>query len=110
IVFLLGTGCLVWEGVSGSPQTALLVPTFAVMAFFEEIVCRGYLLQNLVDIRRPVFGVLFSSTVFWLLHSLNPAAWSSPIVSLNLCGAGIVLALAYRTSGNIWFPRAMHLG
>ena len=110
IGFLLGKGCLVWEGVSGSLQTALLVPTFVVMAFFEEIVCRGYLLQNLIDIRRPVFGMLFSSAVFWLLHALNPAAWSSPIVSINLFGAGIVLALAYRASGNIWFPTAMHCG
>jgi membrane protease YdiL (CAAX protease family) len=110
IVFLLGKGWLVWEGVSGSAQTALLVPTFAVMAFFEEIVCRGYLLQNLIDIRRPVFGMLFSSAVFWLLHALNPAAWSSPIVSINLFGAGIVLALAYRASGNLWFPTAMHFG
>jgi membrane protease YdiL (CAAX protease family) len=110
IVFLLGKGCLAWEGVSASAQTALLVPTFAVMAFFEEIVCRGYLLQNLIDIRRPIFGTLFSSAVFWLLHAMNPAAWSSPIVSINLFGAGIVLALAYRSSGNIWFPTAMHFG
>jgi membrane protease YdiL (CAAX protease family) len=110
IVILLGRGGLAWEGVAGSLQTALLVPTFAVMAFFEEIVCRGYLLQNLIDIRRPVFGILFSSVVFWLLHSLNPAAWSSPIVSINLFGAGVVLALAYRSSGNIWFPTAMHFG
>src|SRR5262249_55584117 len=34
----------------------------------------------------------------------------SPIVSVNLFGAGVVLALAYRSSGNIWFPTAMHCG
>jgi membrane protease YdiL (CAAX protease family) len=114
IVFVIGillvVGVLKWDGVSASLQTALLVPTFVVMAFFEEIVCRGYLLQNLIDIRRPVFGIAFSATVFWLLHALNPAAWSSPLIGLNLFGAGISLALAYRATGNIWFPTAMHFG
>jgi membrane protease YdiL (CAAX protease family) len=105
---LLITGALVWKGISWSWQTVLLVPTLVVMAFNEEIVCRGYLLQNLLDIRRPIFGVVFSSFVFWILHALNPAAWSSPIVSVNLFGAGITLALAYIVSRNIWFPTAMH--
>ncbi|MBS0263546.1 MAG: hypothetical protein JSS02_16515, partial [Planctomycetes bacterium] len=81
---LLVTGHYTFQGVSVSLQTALLVPTFIVMAFNEEIVCRGYLLQNLMDIERPWFGIWFSSLVFWLLHGMNPAAWSSPIVSLNL--------------------------
>lgn len=110
IVILLISGGLAWDGVSASYQTALLVPTFIVMAFFEEIVCRGYLLQNLIDIGRPRFGIWFSSTIFWLLHTFNPDAWSSPIVSINLFGAGVTLALAYRASGNIWFPTAVHFG
>jgi membrane protease YdiL (CAAX protease family) len=110
IVVLLVSGGLAWDGVSASLQTALLVPAFIVMAFFEEIVCRGYLLQNLIDIGRPRFGIWFSSTIFWLLHALNPDAWSSPIVSINLFGAGVTLALAYRVSRNIWFPTAAHFG
>jgi membrane protease YdiL (CAAX protease family) len=97
-------------GTSVSIQTALLVPTFIVMAFFEEIVCRGYLLQNMIDLDRPGCGVLFSSVVFWLLHSFNPSAWSSPLIPLNLFGAGVTLALAYRVAGNIWFPTALHFG
>ncbi len=110
IGILLAGGGFDWVGASASAQTALLVPVLMAMAFFEEIVCRGYLLQNLIDIRRPLFGIVFSSTVFWLLHSLNPSAWSSPIVSLNLFGAGVSLALAYQLSRNIWFPTAMHFG
>jgi membrane protease YdiL (CAAX protease family) len=110
IVILLAVGGLAWDGVSASLQTVLLVPTFVVMAFFEEIVCRGYLLQNLIDIGRPKFGIWFSSAIFWLLHALNPDAWSSPIVAVNLFGAGVTLALAYRVSHNIWFPTAAHFG
>jgi hypothetical protein len=114
VVFVIGllllVGGLKWTGFSGSLQTVLLIPTFVVMAFFEEILCRGYLLQNLIDVRRPWFGVIFTSLVFWLLHGLNPAAWSSPLIGLNLFGAGVTLALAYRVGGNIWFPTAMHFG
>ena len=110
IVIMLAVGGLAWDGVSASLQSALLIPTFVVMAFFEEIICRGYLLQNLIDIGRPRFGIWFSSTIFWLLHALNPAAWSSPIVAVNLFGAGVTLALAYRASRNIWFPTAAHFG
>jgi hypothetical protein len=106
----LPAGGFIWHGFSASYQTALLIPTFIVMAFTEEIVCRGYLYQNLIDIRRPWFGLFFSSTIFWLLHALNPAVWSSPIIAVNLFGAGVTLALAYRVSGNIWYPTAAHFG
>jgi membrane protease YdiL (CAAX protease family) len=107
---LLAVGGLAWQGVSASIQTALLVPAMVFMAFNEEIVCRGYLLQNLIDIRRPWFGTVFTSAVFWILHALNPSAWSSPIIAVNLFLAGVVLALAYRVGGNIWFPTALHFG
>src|SRR5205085_5768930 len=49
IGILLAVGGLAWDGISWSLQTVLLVPALVVMAFFEEITCRGYLLQNLVD-------------------------------------------------------------
>lgn len=104
------SGGLNWDGWGGTTMTWLLVPTFLLMAFHEEVVFRGYLYQNLVDIDRPLFGLVFSAAVFWLVHSLNPAVWSSPLVSVNLFGAGIVLALAYRAAGNIWFPTAVHFG
>lgn len=105
---LCAVGGFQLEGFSVSAQMIYMIPTFALMAFQEEIVFRGYLLQNLIDIRRTVFGVIFTSILFWLIHALNPSAWASPIVSLNLFGAGVLLALAYRLSGNIWFPTAMH--
>jgi membrane protease YdiL (CAAX protease family) len=99
-----------FKGTSASAQTAWLVPTLLLMAFAEEIVCRGYLMQNLVDLGRPAWGVIVSAILFWLAHAFNPAAWSPPLVPLNMIGAGVTLALAYRVAGNIWFPTAMHFG
>jgi membrane protease YdiL (CAAX protease family) len=94
--------------VQTSMMTWLLVPTLIIMAFNEEITCRGYLLQTFVDEGRPLLGVLVSSLIFWVFHALNPAVWSTPLASVNLFGAGIVLALAYLATGNIWFPTVMH--
>jgi membrane protease YdiL (CAAX protease family) len=105
---LLAAGGFRFTGTSVSRETALLVPLLAVAAFHEELLCRGYLLQNFVDSGRPALGVFLSSLIFWLLHALNPAVWSSPIPSLNLFLAGVVLALAKRASGDLWFPTALH--
>jgi hypothetical protein len=83
---------------------------FPFAAFLEEIMCRGYLLQNLREVRRPVVGIVFSSLVFSALHALNPAIFSFVVPAVNLLLVGVLFALAYIVSGNIWFPTALHLG
>ncbi len=101
-------GGFTMTGAGFSVIAGVLVPTLILMAFTEEVVFRSYLLQNLLDIRRPVVGVIFTSFFFWLAHSLNPHVWSSAIVPVNMFGAGVILALAYMLSRNIWFPTALH--
>lgn len=122
-------GCLLGVGLVGGGAAALYVSggyryagtgalaealapatIFVFAAFAEEITCRGYILQNLRDIERPVVGVLVSSVVFSCFHAINPAMWSSFLPPLNLFLTGIVFALTYIASGNIWFPTAMHFG
>ncbi|MEO7650661.1 MAG: CPBP family intramembrane glutamic endopeptidase [Bryobacteraceae bacterium] len=92
------------ERVSLPFTLVVMTPTLVIAAFDEEFVFRGYLLQNFLDVRRPVLGVVFSSLLFWLLHSLNPAAWSSPLVGVNLFGAGVVLALPISPAATSGFP------
>lgn len=99
--FRLGEIAFSWEA-------AVLAPMLVIAAFHEELVFRGYLLQNMLDIKRPVAGVIISSLLFWLVHSFNPAAWSSPWVGVNLFGAGVLLSLAYMLARDIWFPTIMH--
>ena len=54
--------------------------------------------------------MLVTSILFWLAHSLNPSAWTTPVNAINLFGAGVLLALAYLVSRNLWLPTAMHFG
>jgi membrane protease YdiL (CAAX protease family) len=105
---LWGVGAYHFVGLSLPAQALYMAPAFVLLAFQEEIIFRGYLFQNLLDIRRPVTGFVLTSLAFWLVHGFNPAAWSSPFASVNLFGAGVVLAAAYQLSRNIWFPTAMH--
>lgn len=107
---VIGVGGIRFEGVGFSIMAAMMIPTLVLMAFMEEIVFRSYLLQNLVDIDRPVFGVLFTSVVFWIAHALNSHFWSSALIPLNMFGAGVVLSLAYLVSKDIWFPTGLHFG
>ncbi len=110
VLILLALGGLEVQGVEVSARTLLLVPVLAMMAFMEEVVSRGYLLRNFMDARRPWLGLVVSTLVFWSAHVFNPNVWGSPIPSINLLGAGVVLGLAYLASDNLWFPTALHLG
>ena len=103
-------GGLSMAGIGFSALAGFLVPALILMAFMEEVVFRSYLLQNLLDIRRPVFGVIFTSFFFWLAHAVNSYVWTSVIIPINMFGAGVILALAYMLSRNIWFPTALHFG
>jgi hypothetical protein len=86
----------------------VLTLAFPFAAFTEEIVCRGYILQNMRDIGQPLTGVIISSAIFTLFHSLNPGVWANIVPVLSLFLTGVLLALLYILSGNIWFPTAVH--
>ncbi len=110
VAVLLALGLFEFGGGGASVFTAAMVPAFLIMAFIEELIFRGYFLQNMLDIGRPISGVLASALVFGIFHGLNPHAWDSPASMANLVLAGVLLALAYMLSGNLWFPTAMHFG
>ena len=108
ILGLIAAGGYRVTGLSDSLSTWLMVPVLLLAAFHEEIIVRGYLMRNLLESAGPFWALLLSSVVFWLFHGLNPAAWSSPLVPLNLFLAGILLGLAYLASGDLWFPTFVH--
>lgn len=107
ILWLLGG--LEYAGWTISGFTlAVLVPGLVFAAFYEEIVCRAYLLGNFKESQLPWVGIGVNSILFWLFHSLNPSAWQSPFVGINLVLAGVLLSFAYLAANNIWFPTVVH--
>jgi hypothetical protein len=103
-------GAVEFTGATLSWQLFVYFPVLLVMAFFEELVCRSYLLQNFVDVDRPILGLVVTSLLFGVVHGMNPAVWSSPLILLNLVLAGVLLGLAYLVGRGVWFATALHFG
>jgi 8-oxo-dGTP pyrophosphatase MutT (NUDIX family) len=76
------------------------------VAVSEEVVFRGYLLRALAAWRGPLVGVLATSVLFALVHSLNPNL--NGLALLNLALAGVLLALAVERTGALWLAIAYH--
>lgn len=81
---------------------------FLLVAFFEEIMMRGYILGRLLHTRMNKFLSLFiSSALFALMHIFNPEIDFMPM--LNLMLAGMMLGASYLYTRNLCFPISLHL-
>lgn len=111
--------------ISGTSGGALWGPLagalgiFALTGFYEETLCRGYLLRNVAEgVRgragnRPgapsalVTGWIVSSLLFGLMHAGNPNAGWLGLVNVVLLGA--VFALPYLITGSLAVPVGLHI-
>jgi len=81
---------------------------FLITGWQEELLSRGYHLQNISDGLNLFWGVLISSSVFGLLHIFNPGA--SWISTLGIILAGFFLALPYLLTRQLWLSIGLHIG
>jgi len=125
-VFLVELG-LGWVRVTGAFETygtnapfaaSMLLPTaaFLCIGFYEETVFRGYQLKNAAEglnysALGPRGAVLLawalSSVFFAVLHADNPNA--TPISTLNIVLAGLMLGFGYVLSGELAIPIGLHI-
>ncbi len=124
-VFLVELG-LGWVEVTGSFETqggapfviSILFPaaTFLCVGVSEETVFRGYQLKNAAEgLNYPSLGPrgaillawVFSSVFFAVLHADNPNA--TPISTLNIVLAGLMLGFGYVLSGELAIPIGLHI-
>lgn len=81
---------------------------FLLVALFEEILVRGYILGHLLHTRLNRFLSLFiSAALFALLHIFNPEVALFPMINLTL--AGMMLGASYLYTKNLCFPISLHL-
>jgi membrane protease YdiL (CAAX protease family) len=90
-----------------SATLAMLV-TFIFVGWQEELVSRGYQLQNLIEGLNVFWGVLVSSAIFSLLHLTNPGTTLLPALGILL--AGVFLSFAYLVTRQLWLPIGLHIG
>ncbi|MGD8730705.1 MAG: type II CAAX endopeptidase family protein [Anaerolineales bacterium] len=81
---------------------------FVLVAISEEMLSRGYHLQNITEGTNLFWGLLLSSTVFSFLHLANPSSGISAVA--GLIGAGIFLAFGWLRTRQLWLPIGLHLG
>ncbi|MBI3159003.1 MAG: CPBP family intramembrane metalloprotease [Chloroflexi bacterium] len=106
-----GWARLVGPGASSPADWAALLGwlvVFLFVGFYEELLSRGYLLQNLEDGLNTGWAVFLSSAVFGLLHISNPNA--SLVAVAGILGAGLLFAYAYLRTRSLWLAIGLHIG
>lgn len=114
-IFLLSIGTLLllsfdylsYTGFQFSLQQLLLqFLLFTVVAFSEEIIIRGYILNNLMQSFNKWIALFISAALFAILHATNPSVTVISVAAIFI--AGILLGINYIYTKNLWFAIFMH--
>jgi membrane protease YdiL (CAAX protease family) len=81
---------------------------FAIQGPSEEVLFRGYILENVRKQWGVPQAVVVSSLAFSLLHLSNPAFGLLPFVNLVLFGVGTALYKVYVDGDQLWGVFAIH--
>lgn len=86
----------------------VMISFFVLVAWQEELLLRGYWLQNLSDGLSRSLGVLLSSALFAFAHVVNPnLSWEA---YLGIFLSGLFLAYGYLRTNQLWLPIGLHIG
>ena len=119
LAFIGGLFLVLWligainiTGYVGFKPGVFIVSIMLFMAAFdEELIFRGYILNNMMDSARSRWIALAgSSLLFALLHSGNTNVWSTWVPMTELFAAGFILGISYTFTKNLWFPTFFHFG
>jgi len=86
----------------------VMLLVFVAVGWQEELLSRGYWLQNLTAGLNLFWGVLISSLLFAVSHLANPNFSWLAVGGLLL--AGLFLAFAYLRTGQLWLSIGLHVG
>ena len=119
LAFIGGLFAILWligainvTGYVGFKPGVFIVSMMLFMAAFdEELIFRGYILNNMMDATNNRWIALAGSSVlFALLHAGNPSIWSTWVPMTELFAAGFILGISYTFTKNLWFPTFFHFG
>jgi len=84
------------------------VSFFAIGAFAEEVLFRGYLFQTLIQGITALPAMVLMGILFALAHLANPHATTFALINVGL--AAVLLSIAYLKTRSLWLPFGLHLG
>ncbi len=88
------------------PDLVLVTVIMMVVSIYEEMVFRGYVLNNLLQSMPKQAALLTSALLFAGFHSLNPNF--NLIAFVNIFIAGVLLGCNYIYTRNLWFAIFFH--
>lgn len=98
---------LQWFIVDVNAEGLLIVTALLILvAIGEELVFRGYILNNLMHSMPKQAALFTSALLFAVFHSLNPNF--NLIAFINIFIAGMLLGINYIFTRNLWFAILFH--
>jgi uncharacterized protein len=80
------------------------VPLILLVAVYEEILFRGFILRTVGG----GWGIVVSALAFGLAHVNNPGRGWAPLIGITL--AGLAFGLTYVRTGSLWLLIGLHFG
>jgi membrane protease YdiL (CAAX protease family) len=116
-IVLLGLGSLIlhfagilnWiDARFSGPDFFMAIMLMLVVSLSEEMVFRGYLLNNLLDSFHKWVALLVSALLFTVAHSFNPNL--NAVALINLFLGGLMLGINFIYTRTLWFAIGLHFG
>ncbi len=89
-------------------EVLLMLAVYILVGWQEELVSRGYWLQNIEEGLNLDWAVFISSLFFSVAHYGNPGFDWAPLLGLLI--SGYFLAYAYIRTRSLWLPIGLHIG
>ena len=108
-LLMLVSGHLEWTDIVWDPSSLFVsLGLMALIAFSEELVFRGYILDNLLEsFSNKWVALIISSVLFAAFHFTGPGIHT--LAFLNLFLAGLLLGINFLYTRNLWFSFFFHL-
>jgi membrane protease YdiL (CAAX protease family) len=108
-LLMLASGHLIWPDIVWDPSTLFVsFGLMAMIAFSEELVFRGYVLDSLMEsFPNKWMALSISAVLFAAFHFTSPGIYNLGFV--NLVVAGFLLGINYVYTKNCWFSFFLHL-
>ena len=109
-LLLKATGHLKWMDIIFDARALFLAfGSVVIISFYEELIFRGYILNNLMDSFPGWLALTISSLLFMIFHWTGQS--SIGFFSLaNTLIMGLILGLNYLYTRNLWFSFCFHIG